>query len=470
MGWELAVEYALRLLIAAAVLMQRGLAPPARVAWLAVGFAFPWVGAPAYLLLGRARLGELRRRRYRKICQAIGATELRRNAAHSTPLPVPAEHAKVAVLAEHVGGNPVRAGNRLDLFGESPAFHAALERDLDAAREQAHLLFYIWLDDLAGRRIGAALARAAARGVRCRVLLDGVGSRPFLRSRACADLRAAGVQVVEALPARLWRLPFARLDLRNHRKIVVIDGAISYTGSQNMVAPDFKPGLRYSELMIRATGPVALQLQALFAADWFVESGDYVGDAAFPEPALAGSVNAQILPSGPSSATQRAQRMVVNLIYAARREVILTTPYFIPDQPLQEALETAAQRGVDVHVIVDHQVDQILVGNAQRSYYESLLTAGVRIHAYEEAFLHTKAISIDRMLAWVGSANFDRRSFQLNEEVIALIYDAGIAGELVAIQQRYMQGSAQIDLDAWSRRPFGRVLLENLARLVSPLL
>jgi cardiolipin synthase len=281
-------------------------------------------------------------------------------------------------------------------------------------------------------------------------------------------LRELGIDARVALPFR-WRKP-ERLDLRNHRKIVVIDGCIGYTGSQNMVSPDFKPGLTYSELVARIEGPTAVQLQLVFGADWYEETAEFIGDESFPPPCTAGDCPAQILPNGPASSTQRAQRMVVNLVYAARRRVVITTPYFIPSQALQEAMETAAQRGVEVHLIVDHRKDQFMVANAQRSYYESLLGAGVHIHAYNEAFLHTKSVSIDGEVAWVGSCNMDLRSFELNEEVIALFFSHEITARLEAIERRYMQGSEQVDLDRWRRRPFLDQLVQDLTRLVSPLL
>jgi cardiolipin synthase A/B len=250
----------------------------------------------------------------------------------------------------------------------------------------------------------------------------------------------------------------------------VSDGCIGYTGSQNMVSPDFKPGLTYSELVARIEGPTAVQLQLVFGADWFEETAEFIGDESFPPPCTAGDCPAQILPNGPASSTQRAQRMVVNLVYAARRRVVITTPYFIPSQALQEAMETAAQRGVEVHLIVDHRKDQFMVANAQRSYYESLLGAGVHIHAYNEAFLHTKSVSIDGEVAWVGSCNMDLRSFELNEEVIALFFSREITARLEVIEKRYMRGSEQVDLQRWRRRPFHDQLVQDLTRLVSPLL
>jgi cardiolipin synthase len=162
--------------------------------------------------------------------------------------------------------------------------------------------------------------------------------------------------------------------------------------------------------------------------------------------------------------------MVVNLIHLATKRVVVTTPYFIPGQSFQNALETAVLRGAEVHLIVDEHMDQFLVGNAQRSYYEELLAAGVRIHACTGALLHTKSVSIDGQVAWIGTCNMDMRSFELNEEVVALFFDRRIAAQLAALEERYMRGAHRITLDAWRRRPFAQELLQNLARLVSPLL
>ena len=212
--------------------------------------------------------------------------------------------------------------------------------------------------------------------MRCRVLIDAFGSRPMIPS-VIPRLQSLGIDARVALPFR-WRKP-ERLDLRNHRKIVVIDGRIGYTGSQNMVGPDFKPGLTYSELVARIEGPTAIQLQMVFGADWYEETAEFIGETAFPEPRIAGDCPAQILPNGPASPTQRAQRMVVNLVYAARHRVVITTPYFIPSQALQEALETAAQRGVEVHLIVDYRKDQFMV--VQRAALVLRITAGRRVCA-----------------------------------------------------------------------------------------
>jgi cardiolipin synthase len=378
------------------------------------------------------------------------------------------QYAPSVRLATDLGMLDNLGGNAVELLTDYNATIARIAADIDAARDHVHLCFYIFGDDSQSALVITALGRAVTRGVVCRVLVDAFGSRPSRRT-LLPKLNALGVHTRVALPVRVGRKT-ARFDLRNHRKIVVVDGRIGYTGSQNMVSANFKPGLTYSELMVRIVGPSALQLQALFGSDWLVESGEFIGEAAFPMPVVTGPTPAQVLPNGPSTSTQRALRMAINLIYSATHRVVITTPYFIPSQSLQDALETAVHRGAEVHLIVDDRIDQFFVGNAQRSYYESLLAAGVRIHAYREGFLHTKSISIDGQMAWIGSCNLDMRSFELNEEVVALFFDQQIAAKLVAIEERYMRGSLQISLNEWRNRPFAHELVQNLTRLVSPLL
>ena len=273
------------------------------------------------------------------------------------------------------------------------------------------------------------------------------------------------------LPVSLLPWRKARLDLRNHRKIVVIDGQIGYTGSQNLVAADFKGGVAYEDLMARVTGPVVLELQYLFAADWFLETNEVLdGEAEFPGPKIAGDVPAQALPSGPAFPTQNNQRLFVALVHGARKRVVLTTPYFIPDEPLLQAMQTAVLRGVEVHLVVSEAGDHPVVSLAQRSYYEELLEAGVQIHPYRTRFLHAKHLSIDDSVALIGTSNLDVRSFALNAEVMLLIYDLGVAARLAAEQERCYANSRLLPLAAWERRSFGAKVAQNLARLLSPLL
>ena len=460
-------DWAIRLVMLPIVPTRRS--PEAAKGWLLFIFFLPWVGLLLYLLIGRPRLPRWRVERRGEYLDLIEPVRSRMRALPQLAAPpVDQQYQPSVRLATDLGMLDNLGGNAVELLTDYNGTIDRIAADIERALHHVHLCFYIFGDDARSAVVIEALGRAVARGAVCRVLVDAFGSRPSLRT-LLPKLRVLGVAARVALPVRVGRKT-ARFDLRNHRKIVVIDGHVGYTGSQNMVSANFKPGLTYSELMVRIEGPSTLQLQAVFGSDWFVESGEFIGEHAFPLPNAAGNTPAQVLPNGPSTSTQRALRMAINLIYSARRRVVVTTPYFIPSQSLQDAMETAVLRGAEVHLIVDDRIDQFFVGNAQRSYYESLLLAGVKIHAYTEGFLHTKSVSIDGQMAWIGSCNLDMRSFELNEEVVALFFDQGIAAQLGALEERYMLGSVQIKLEQWRKRPFVHELMQNLTRLVSPLL
>jgi cardiolipin synthase len=341
--------------------------------------------------------------------------------------------------------------------------------DIDQAANHVHLLYYIFADDATGARVIAALERAVKRGVLCRVLVDFLGSRRWSRSLG-EKLNAAGVTMRRVLQVGFFRRKSARADLRNHRKIAVIDGRIAYTGSQNLVDAEFKPGITYEEMVVRVTGPVVLQLQAVFVADWFMETEETLDTPnVFPEPIGAGTTSAQVLPSGPDYETSNVSSLVIDLIHGARERVVITTPYFIPNGALLQALDTVVRRGVEVHLVVSRLADQLLVSLAQKSYYEQLLEAGVRIHLYRDRFLHAKHLSIDAVSV-IGSSNMDVRSFVLNAEVSLIVYDREVTARLREQQERYFAGSDLLSLEQWQKRSLMAKVCENLARLMSPLL
>jgi cardiolipin synthase len=459
-------DWAIRLAMLAVVPNRRS--PEAAKGWLLLTLVLPWLGLLLYLVIGRPRLPAWRLER-----RLTAESEVRARIAATVPDPLPSGAIVPAFrpsvrLATALGTRPVVGGNALELLADYTSTIDRIRADIDAARESAHLCFYILADDHATAPVFEALGRAAARGVQCRVLLDAFGSKPYAE-RVLARLGALGVAARVALPVT-FGLRSARFDLRNHRKIVVIDGRVGYIGSQNLVAADFKPGLEYHELVVRLHGPAVMQLQAIFAADWFVDGGEALPASAFPRVEPEGDVPVQILASSPADGGERAERLVVDWLYTAERRAILVTPYFIPDQALLQALQTAARRGAEVRLVVDRQVDQFLVGHAQRSYYAELLDAGVHIHAFSGGFLHTKAVSVDGTAAWIGSCNMDMRSFALNEEVVALCYHPQTAAQLDALIERYLQASTPIEAAAWNARPFRQKFVDNLTRLVSPLL
>jgi cardiolipin synthase len=462
-------EWAIRLAMLVVVPFRR--TPAAAKGWLLLIFFEPWVGLLLYVLIGRANLPRWQREQLAKLPRAmakvVGRLANHPNVFHPEVGPALSQ---AVTLAESLGQSPILGGNAVELLADYDGTIARLVADIERAEHHVHLLFYIFADDGATAPVVDALGRAAARGVRCRVLADAIGSRPGLRTLR-PKLTALGVAVREALPVRLVPWKKARLDLRNHRKIAVIDGRVGYTGSQNLVCAEFKEGLRYEELMARVTGPVVLELQHVFAADWFLETDEVLdGPGEFPGPDLAGGVPAQALASGPAFPTQNNQRLIVALVHGSRRRVVLTTPYFIPDEPLLQALQTAVLRGVEVHLVVSEKGDQVVVSLAQESYYEELLEAGVRVHLYRKNFLHAKHLSIDDAVAVVGTSNLDIRSFALNAELMLMLYDPSLVKQLAAEQERYFASSRLLSLAAWRERPFVRKVAQNLARLLSPLL
>ena len=272
-------------------------------------------------------------------------------------------------------------------------YKATLDRlisDIDSARQHVHLLYYIYDNDATGQRVADALVKATERGVKCRVLLDAVGSKDALRTLA-RQMRVKGIEVTPLLPVGLFRRNAARFDLRNHRKIAVIDGRIGYTGSQNITNGQFVRGFPNEEMVVRVSGPIAWELQAVFLADRFLETNAPLNDEeAFPEPGQAGDSIAQVVPSGPGYRRENGQELMIALLYAARERVVLTTPYFVPDEPFLEALKSVARRGLEMHLVVSSHANQLLTQLAQRSFYDELLDAGVNIHLYQPRFLHAK--------------------------------------------------------------------------------
>ena len=250
-----------------------------------------------------------------------------------------------------------------------------------------------------------------------------------------------------------------------------MDGKVAYVGSQNLINCDFKPGLIYEELVARVTGPVVLQLQAVFLTDYYLESNtNRLGPEFFPQEQPAGAVAAQALPSGPGFPQANVQRLILSLLHAAQQRVVITSPYFIPDEPLLDAMKIAVLRGVEVHLVVSRQADQILVCQAQHSYYDELLGAGVRIHLYREHLLHAKHLSFDDQIAIIGSSNLDMRSFLLNAEISLIVHDPQVASALGRVQERYFEESDLLTLEEWRCRPGWRKVVENTARLVDSVL
>jgi len=465
-------EWFIRLLMMAIVIERQPLR--SAITWLLVIFFLPWPGLFLYLFIGENRL-PLRRLKKRKALlkklEALRKRFIEHSNEQSPDLDQPFQ--ATVTLAEKLGYMPIMFNNQTTLLNNTDDAINRLIKDIDAAQSHVHMLFYIFEIDETGQRVAQALERAAARGIECRLLVDAQGSRRFLKKMA-AQLKKSGIQLYPVLAVSLLRAWASRIDLRNHRKIAVIDGKIGYTGSQNIVNAGYgHKNLRWHDLMVRLTGPVVLELQAVFVSDWYAESDDFLQSTTiFPDQKTlhSGHDAVQTLPSGPLFAAENYQRVVIDALHSARKKVIITTPYFIPDEAFQEAMETAALKGVDVKLIVPLKSDQKLVGNASQAYYERLLKSGVSVHLFNQGLLHVKSMSIDDSLAFVGSSNFDIRSFALNFEINMIFYGTEVAGELYRIQQGFLENSQQLDLSHWQQRPRRQKFIQNVAKLLSPVL
>lgn len=445
--------------------------PEAAKGWLLLIFFLPWPGLVLYWLIGRPYAPKWRRVRLVQLAEAVrpSARRLLSHPRIARPQTTPELQMSVE-LARHLGRLPILDGNNFELLADYQASIDRLAADIDTARHHVHLLYYIFRADEATEPVISALERAARRGVECRVLVDAMGSRKFIAG-LFPRLEAAGIVCALMMPYGLLRYPHSRSDLRNHRKIAVIDGRIGYTGSLNLIAADFKPGLTYEEMVVRAEGPIVLELQFVFAADWYVETETMLdSEEHYPPPTTPGTAAAQVLPSGPTYAPEGNQRMIVSLLHGARRKIVLVTPYFIPDEPLLTALHIAAARGVEVRLIASEQEDQWLVGHAQKSYYEELLESGVHVHLFHRSFLHAKFVTIDDEAALIGSSNLDFRSFVLNAEISLIVYDRDTTRRLCAAAERFMTHSRELTAAEWSQRTALVRLGQNIARLMSPLL
>ncbi|MGH8801755.1 MAG: phospholipase D-like domain-containing protein, partial [Casimicrobiaceae bacterium] len=344
--------------------------------------------------------------------------------------------------------------------------------EIGRARRYVHLLFYIFEDDEVGRRVADSLIAAAQRGVAVRLLLDAIGSRTGL-ARLGPGLRTAGIEVIAAMPLRFWGPNAARFDLRNHRKIVIVDGEVGYFGSQNIVSARANRGLVNEELLVRATGTIVRHLHAVLLGDRYLETGALPpesDDLAPPELNLAVDGLAQVVPSGPGYNEGSSEAVMITLMYGACSRIVLTAPYVIPNAAFLGAMTSAARRGVPVALIVDAESNKPLVQLAQQSYYDEMLRAGIRIHHHHGSFLHAKHLSIDDGVAVIGSSNFDIRSFALNAEVSVLIFDRAVVTRLRRIQESYLAKSEEITAESRRRVPRPRRAIENLARLTDTLL
>ena len=452
--------------------------PAARLAWIAIITALPIAGVLFYLFFGEVNIGNKSVKKMQHVLDKIATLDAPLNvAAEGRDSLIPVGFEQVFKLSRSINGFPAVAGNRAVLLADSGAVNTALIADIDGAKDHVHLLFYIWLPDNSGRKVVEALKRAAGRGVQCRVMVDSLGSSALVRSPHWAAMKNIGVSLAVILPIGnpVLRIVFGRIDLRNHRKIVVIDGRITYCGSQNCADPEFLVKAKFApwvDVVLRVEGAVAQQNQSLFISDWMVWANEDISSPylSVPPQCVDSALVAQAFGTGPTSRAMAMSQMFVALLTSALEELTITTPYFIPNEAIQSALQAAAHRGVKVSLILPANNDSWLVQRASRSYYLELLAAGVVIYEYSPGLLHAKTLTIDGQCLMLGSANLDRRSFDLNYENNMLLFDEDIVSDVLARQQEYIQQSHRITFNTVKAWSVSSRLVDNTLAVLGPVL
>ena len=461
----------LHLAFASRAVLRPAREPISKLAWILVMFVFPFFGIVAYLLMGEVNLGSVRLTKIQEV-----------EAALPKPPPLQSERKLPPAFesafrtASAVNGLPLTSVTSAELQENTNAAITAMIADIAQAKETVHVAFYIWLTDTNGTRIASALIEAAARGVSVRAMADAAGSKELIRSSLWIEMGKAGVQLKVMLPTHIDFLlrRTSRIDLRNHRKLAIIDSAITYIGSQNMADPEFLQKKQFGpwyDVLVRLSGPVAMHQQYLFATNWMTEDGDDLS-AAFAgknAPQTPGSA-AQVFGTGPCMPVGSMSDNFCAALLAAQETVYVTTPYFAPDSCLLQAMLATARRGVAVTIVLPKRNDDFFLGAIARSYYEEMLRAGINIHEFSLGLLHSKTLVVDEKLSLFGSANMDRRSLELNYENNILVFDAALAKTLRVRQDEYISASTSITLADVQNYSLPRKLFYNFCAILSPIL
>lgn len=458
--------------------------PVVALGWLMAIFYIPYVGLIAFLVFGSNLVPKHRLSRQRTMNSIIkDAIEGDEAVLGSPTLSEPARVA--ANLNYKLGALPMIGGNSFELRHDNNAALQEIAEYIDRAKNYVHFEFYIAGLDDATEPLWDALIRAHQRGVAVHVLIDHVGSRKYPRWRELRRmLDAEGIPWHLMLPLKPWKGQWQRPDLRNHRKIVVIDGEVAFSGSQNAIDRSYnlkknrQKGLEWRDLSFFCTGPIVHELNAIFVSDWYAETKELLLneiDADIESHDAEGQDGqrplAQIVPSGPGFETENNLRLINHLIYNAEERIVICSPYFVPESTLLQALTNMALSGIIVTLIVCEKGDQFLPIMGQRSYYEELLRAGVKIQQYPgPTVLHSKFMIVDDEITFIGSSNMDPRSFALNFEVSTFIVSTTMVNELEQVAHEYISHCKQLRYDEWIYRPVRHKVMENVCRLWSALL
>ncbi|WP_280680023.1 cardiolipin synthase [Cryobacterium sp. CG_9.6] len=479
--WVIVTLIDLAVRIAAIIIIPRNRKPSAAMAWLLAVFLIPYIGIFFFLLIGSSKLPRKRRDKQERINRLISEGVAGMNLDHDHTA-WPAWFASVVELNTRLGAVPIIGGNTARLIGDYNASIAAMAAAIRTSTTFVHVEFYIVSFDETTKDFFRAMEEAVTRGVTVRLMLDHIASvRTVGHAETCAEFDRIGVMWHYMLPVQPLKGKYQRPDLRNHRKLVVVDGRVGFMGSQNLIdrsynsAKNLKRGLQWQELMTEVTGPVISGINVIFLSDWYSETDEILSHERVAADTILSetsehALECQVVPSGPGFDGENNLRLFLALLYSAQERIIITSPYFVPDEAMMYAITSACQRGLHVELFVSEIGDQGAVYHAQRSYYAALLEAGVHIWMYPPPFiLHAKHFSIDDDVAVIGSSNMDIRSFSLDLEVSLMVRGHTFVTQMRQVEDGYRQISRELTLAEWQKEPLRRTVLDGLARLTSGL-
>ncbi|MEA4978370.1 MAG: cardiolipin synthase [Petrimonas sp.] len=464
----LEILYALTIISVVIVVISENRNPIKTLSWVMVLVFLPFVGLVWYLIFGQdfTKKQFITKRMYSKLkkrpLDEIGTLE---------EFVYPEEHVSLIRLLKNLDHTPLLGGNDVRFYTNAVDKFEDLLRDIEQARQHIHVEYYVFGDDKIGIKVRDALIKKSLEGVEVRIIYDGFGSRKTKKA-FFEELRKAGIEAEPFLKAALPKIT-SRLNYRNHRKIIVIDGQIGYVGGMNIAdryIEGFKWGI-WRDTHARIEGKGVQGLQSIFLIDWFVVSQTQITSRKyFPELPGFGNICMQTVNSGPFREEREISHGILQAIYDAQKSIFIQTPYFIPPESMIEALQAAAIRGLDVRLMISKKSDVPLVQLASRSFVKEMLESGVKVYMYEKGFLHSKLMVFDDSLTLIGSVNFDSRSFEHNFEVEAFIYDHEVAEKAIDIFVEDQRFSQIVSLREWMKRPKRLRFVESLMRLFAPLL
>ncbi|AMA64652.1 Cardiolipin synthase [Candidatus Arsenophonus lipoptenae] len=447
--------------------------------WLLIIYIIPLLGAIAYIAFGELYLGK---KRIMKAKSVWPSTVIWLKKIKCYKYIFCKDNSNVArplfKLCEKRQGISGIKGNKIQLLTNYQEALTNIIQDINSANYNIEMVFYIWQEGGLVDKVTEALINAANRGIKCRIMIDSAGSWAFFHSRQPEKMRKAGIELIESLKVNFFRFFLRRMDLRQHRKIIIIDNHISYVGSMNMVDPRFfkqNAGVgQWIDIVVRMEGPVSTILGVIYAFDWEMETGQLIlpthPNSKIIQFEQTKGNTTQIIASGPGFPEELIQQSLITAIFSARNKLILTTPYFVPSDTLMYAICTAAMRGVEVLIVIPNKNNFFLVRWASRAFYSQLLESGVKIYQFNDGLLHTKSLSVDGELSLLGSVNLDMRSLWLNFEITVVIDDKNFGNDLIFVQYDYISRSIPLTQKTWNKRPLWNRIIERICYFFSPFL